>query len=782
MRKISILTLVFLLIFATQAVASKSIVTKPVVYDIQGETEITKDITGYYSNVPGYGEIFFECDATGNDTGYAWVPSNLGTIKKEGDAKLPIDWNNPISIKPLIVTLEMPNITTSLYTDPGITYGNFDGGWEWYIPDQEDRLLIARVENTNSFPVTGEIAIDISGQGHYSLNVDLPAANETNPKDAIKNYFVCYITNNAHKHNCQDGPNIKNESKSKAWYSTKITGIGSYEPPAALKEHSFKPTNRNISATMLPKKYELSFHVLSRGGRYAVQPTNVTAIYDPLSSKWDINAGQIQDKYANILKTKLDSMLFTTGLNRVTRNTPLKWDVEIDGNDYVFVVGSVSLSTIESDFNMQKGFAQSEGKDFTSPVIMDRFDAEFNMQYAGTFIFGTGTVLNARSTDMRYYDLGWMKYIPLMTSEPITVKKHDYTINDGIVELDELKDTECYRQQTVLVERPYIAIRNGVDSISIRSFDARNNLLGTATWTPSNGLEGELGDFDQLVVGVNYNQALVAINPSKYKVEFLSGGGAWVFNQTDFILYDPASVNPQDNQKLIKLMNGGEMKRPYSPNEYDYESIAKEFKEKTYLQNAILSNLPRYNVKWSNNEYTQLPLVQDMSFDNTFNLGKQTFEVQPEDSTPIHFEEKTAFIRIANDARRNKINASALIKDILAVMNKEYEAALSQDAIVRFHANTNHKLIGLAGLNVTHKIHKWDRDFGGYVWQNETYRILGNPAYTKSYFTCSSPTEGVITRRESGRDVYQLTFTHSILPYNIYRNNDFSLPFYPTVK
>lgn len=752
----------FLLIFSTQAIASKSIITKPVVYEVKNNIEVTKNITGYYSNVPGYGEIFFECDANGNDTGYAWVPSNLGTIEKEGDTKLPIDWDNPEPIYPLQIKLEMPNVTTyvSPHIEPGITYGEYRGGvtgnyWEYYIPDKEDRLLIAKVHNPNKYDIKGTVNVGISNQGSYDLAVDIP-------KNTTKNYFVCYVSDNTYKHNDQDGPSIIRQACSQATYNAQITNIDGREIPSALHGHSFKPMSQNGVFT-LPQKYEIAYRVYEMVkecpkckrenpsdcwtcdcGKYidvrayekTIDSQVLTAIYDPLTSKWDIDT--VKNKYADEVCAKLNSILFTAQLNGLSSKNPIRWENTINSKKLTFAIDSASLKANDLEYNMQSGYATSAGYGLAAPVVMDNY-IEHNKRWIDKpgelILVGQGTTYNALGTDIRYYDRKWMSQIPLLISEPKMLKKYDYTIKNGVVDLGELKDIECYHRYIVRVDRPNIVIRNGVNSIKINAHINNKSKLSEITWTPENGLNGTTSGYKitKLTVDIDYDQTLVAINPSGHTVKFLGEYDLLNRGRKNLLFYDPSIISPKGLEN-----------------------------QKTYLQNVIPLSFWEPQIK------------QQTGFENKYALSGE-LEMEPYSTSPIYHGTKTISVTIEMPSQQVDVNT--LVNDILKVLNKEYEVALDNTTVIQFFPDQlNRKVVGLGGMWALFSNYRNDKAYGDYCFRDRNYSVIGDPIMAKSYFSNSE--YGTITRTQRPANSCGFYASNTGV-YNIMRpNGNISLPFY----
>ena len=749
-----------LLIFSTQAIASKSIITKPVVYKVENNREITKDITGYYSNVPGYGEIFFECDTNGNDTGYAWVPANLGTITEDGELKLP-DWDNPEPIYPLQIKLEMPNVTTyvSPHLEPGITYGKYSGGvtgnyWEYYIPDKEDRLLIAKVHNPNKYDIKGTVNVGISNQGNYNLAVNIP-------KNTTKNYFVCYVSDNTCKHNTMDGPSIIRQACSQATYTAKITTIDGREIPAILNGHSFVPMHL-ISCIALPRKYTIRFRVYEmvkecpdcgrenpatwhtcNCGKYidvrayekTIDSQILTAVYEPSTNKWDINTAN--NIYANEVRAKLNSMLFTAQLNGLSSKNPIRWENTINSKKLTFAIDSASLKTNDSEYNMQSGYATSAGYFLAAPVVMDNY-IEHNIRWIdkpGELItVGQGTTYNALGSDIRYYDPQWMKYIPLLISEPKMLKKYDYTIKDGVVDLGELKDIECYHRYIVRVDRPKIVIRNGVNSIKINAHINNKSRVGEITWTPENGLDGTTGknNISKLTVDIDYDQTLVAINPSGHTVKFLGEYDLLNRGRKNLLFYDPSIISPKGLEN-----------------------------QKTYLQNVIPLSFWEPQIK------------QQTGFENKYALSGE-LEMEPCSTSPIYHGTKTISVTIEMPSQQVDVNT--LVNDILKVLNKEYEVALDNTTVIQFFPDQlNRKVVGLGGMWALFSNYRLDKAYGDYCFRDRNYSVIGDPIMAKSYFSNSE--YGIITRTQPSANSCGF-YASKIGVYNIMLNGNISLPFY----
>lgn len=192
---------VFLLIFVffsscvsvkVFADTQKQWITLPISVNQDGSIVNTK-IYGYYTDIDNFGQIFVVCDPnTGQETGKAYIPNvKIGDKQTQEivgyNEEQKLDLYNLEQINPINVSVIAPNIPTSVGWDKDALQQNqyikkitstltFPGSFpdDLYInanlPDYS--LIVAQVQNPNSFPVTGHVSIDFYGKD-YDFSVSL---------------------------------------------------------------------------------------------------------------------------------------------------------------------------------------------------------------------------------------------------------------------------------------------------------------------------------------------------------------------------------------------------------------------------------------------------------------------------------------------------------------------------------------------------------------------------------------------------------------------------------
>ncbi len=188
----------------------------------QNGNVVTTKIFGYYTDVDNFGQVFVVCDPnTGQETGDAYIPNvKIGDKSVQEiigyDKGQKLDLYNLKQINPINVSVIAPNIPTSVGWDEDALQQDqyikkitstlvFPGSFpdDLYInanlPDYS--LIVAQVQNPNSFPVTGHVRINFYGKD-YDFSVSL-GSNETkyillnagnNGFDAFTDSFFNYYT------------------------------------------------------------------------------------------------------------------------------------------------------------------------------------------------------------------------------------------------------------------------------------------------------------------------------------------------------------------------------------------------------------------------------------------------------------------------------------------------------------------------------------------------------------------------------------------------------------
>jgi hypothetical protein len=269
-------------------------------------------------------------DADGKGIAYinnGWYAETEVEVLDKYEKKEVIDWDNPKEVKPVQVSLTMPNIAASLqydldhYRETGELRRKAAGGFGWpmdysfarLVPgsDPDYWMVIATIQNPNPFPVRASLDASVRAwrQGYWS---EEPVSKKTGV--LLGSNETKYVLLNrgkkadflAREFGTFSGGNWT-AGYSEAWYNASISEITDPEYPEILKPGYFEPYVRwdGTDPTVYPlipmrlaftfrcwshDPYKRDYYYWYVGGREWPEAFGY-AEYDPEKDDWSVSVG-----------------------------------------------------------------------------------------------------------------------------------------------------------------------------------------------------------------------------------------------------------------------------------------------------------------------------------------------------------------------------------------------------------------------------------------------------------------------------------------------------------
>lgn len=485
-RKLIIILTALTLLLTSNFANAQTLIKETFIVDVQNNQEIQATVLGYYKDLPDGKQVFIECNPDGTPTGEGYVKSKVGTINREVTEmeELPpgedLDWDNPIQIKPLTMTLFMPNVPinstvkklkttedgtlvelktqkeiiesehqSAVTTNNAYQWTSGGRGYAIYLPsdDPNDWIIVAEVKNNNNFAVKATVGVYIpigEEAGSQGLGIGLGSA-----MSSTAGYTGPGVTSAIHYNEIHEfAPNEKKQilisdkkfstlmtqkgyregqtryviGWSEANYGTKIIEIHTDKHPTEQlgEMGGFVPFGSN------QKKYpiQLSFDT----GLYSARLSGSALVtYNPRTNNWDIRRfvpRTPQDKIEDI-EAILKPLFGNWGFKVPLLHNPFGKDtLQIGGATFTYIRPQAWIHS-----NQKPSYGAAE---FTAPIITDRADIEHNYVKAyGKFDEPAGTFEEHGYTQFGCYDLKWMNVIPVMKTNPMFIEKYTFTKTNG---------------------------------------------------------------------------------------------------------------------------------------------------------------------------------------------------------------------------------------------------------------------------------------------------------------------------------------------------------------
>jgi hypothetical protein len=591
---IIVLLLTMLLLATSSAYADGDRCWKELVVDVDKNGNLVETkVYGYNVYSKNFGQAFVLCDpSTGEETGEAYIPGRIvGTreverVKKYEKKNMP-DWEHPIELKPVKVTIRAVNIPTG-YTFDAEKYKQ-DGtireiarnelawmssySWSYLVPDEAGWLIIAELTNPNNvkIKVKGDISV---GRWRYNCHsslsygsMDKNVDTEFGPNE--KKYILLNEGSHPEKYDlfaqrAEQGDNKKYyPGYSTARYDLKIEASDPNYPDILIDNGNkyyydtyvpFDGTNPTVHPA-IPMKPCYEFRCYGSGRGFSITGwAKGRAIYNTELEKWEVTGVE------GAAKDALTALFNNWGL-MVPFRSSWNWD-----NDYITAknggstfyfdylqpvhCGDLGLPSLGGHNNRWGGWRSSDSSpyikawDYPAPGLVNYSNRDTEANREAVKICNNNCMPKGayeekvRSCDPRYYDVRWMDIFPVVKAEIMFIERWKFVkinADEGYLVKEVVPGQRVYVDNKA--SRPVIKRDSRLLSIEATGVGTGRNgrVECKYTWTPEKGLVEDYSKLgsgaikNQWTVKVKYSDKVTAENKLDTSVKWYSSGGDMTF-------------------------------------------------------------------------------------------------------------------------------------------------------------------------------------------------------------------------------------------------------------
>ena len=600
MRRIIALTIITLLLTSTVANA-EPLRKETFVVGVENNREIFADVLGYHKDLPDGKQVFIECTPDGIPTGNGYIQGKVGTIEREEAEMIALperevlDFNNPIEIKPLAMTLFMPNVPvdrTLKYfktsedgtmteikdsqeirdlhatgqqhqvletTGNTLTWGMYGCGSGIYIPSKDPNawLVVAEVKNPNNFAVEAMVGTYMLKEPSGWAGYDMGASLALIPDSATYN--------NIHKFKANEKkliliPAPKERIGAEASFATQITEILTDKHPTAQlgKLGGFTPvldcydwnTNKKAVAK-IPMQVKAQFRVNSIKVRDGYRTISIAgsggAYYDGEAKKWVVKASD--DRMDSSIQYLFDQWGF---------KVPTIYNYWDKYNKYQTINGITFADITMTPWAYSQQSPSYRASEFIGCRITDDYRIDYNIAKASSgHYIPAGTFEEHGFTQVGCFDPRWMDAIPVIKTNPMFIEKYNFIKtngNEGYLEKTFVPGVNFYRS---LISRPTVNWEKQVQKITatqVISKYGKGQEHCVYEWTKKDGWITKEDTTTLPISGLiswgveaEYNNVVIAKNPNDVPVSIVDNAAISSNNLLDLFY---------SKENLVKIKDG----------------------------------------------------------------------------------------------------------------------------------------------------------------------------------------------------------------------------------